>query len=394
MKRFMRVFFIVLDACGVGELPDADEYGDAGSATLPNTARAVGGVNLPHMERLGLGKIADIDGVSSGIKSDAAYGRLAEVSAGKDSTSGHWEHFGLILNRPFPLYPEGFPADLIGEFSRRSGYGIIGNEPASGTEIIARLGEEHVNSGKLIVYTSADSVFQIAAHEEIIPPDELHRICRVARELLVGEHGVGRVIARPFEGEAGKFRRTNRRKDFSIDPPGPLVVEKLVKAGIEVMAIGKIYDIMARRGATQIVTASGNMSVMDAIIEAAKKFEAGLIMVNLVDFDMLWGHRNDYRAFAQGLEEFDARLGQLLPLLTDDDLLIITADHGCDPTTPSTDHSREYVPLIAYFPGMSGDINLGIRQSFADTGKTIADNFRIDNPFPGKSFLMEITNGT
>jgi phosphopentomutase len=235
-------------------------------------------------------------------------------------------------------------------------------------------------------------VFQIAAHESIVPVEELYRVCRVARELLTGEHGVGRVIARPFEGQPGNFVRTQRRKDFSITPPGPFVTEKMLEKGIEVLAIGKIYDIMAGRGAGRTIKAAGNMAVMDAMIEATKDFSAGLIMVNLVDFDMLWGHRNDYRAFAKGLEDFDARLGELLPLLSPEDLLIITADHGCDPTTPSTDHSREYVPLLVYTPGMKTDINLGTRDSFADTGKTLAENFRIDFSFPGKSFLREIEN--
>jgi len=394
MKRFMRVFFIVLDACGVGELPDADEYGDAGSATIPNTARAVGGLRLPHLEKMGLGKIVPVEGLSADIVSIAAYGKMAERSAGKDSTSGHWEHFGVSLDRPFPVYPEGFPEDIIDEFSRRSGYGVIGNEPASGTEIIARLGEHHVESGKLIVYTSADSVFQIAAHEDIVPPEELYRICRIARELLTGRHGVGRVIARPFEGEPGSFTRTKRRRDFSIDPPWPFVTEKLVEIGVDVLAIGKINDIMAGRGISRTVKASGNTEGMDGIIDAARDFESGLVMLNLVDFDMLWGHRNDYRSFARGLEEFDSRLGGLLPLLAEGDLLIVTADHGCDPTTPSTDHSREYVPLVAHYPGMPANIDLGVRTTFADTGKTIAEIFEIDHPFPGRSFLSEIHDGT
>ncbi len=390
MKQFMRVFFIVLDACGVGELPDAADYGDGGSATLPNIARAVGGLTLPHLEKLGLGKIADIAGVSPEGAAMAAHGKMNEVSAGKDSTSGHWEHFGVILDTPFPVYPDGFPDDLISEFERRSGYGTIGNEPASGTEIIARLGDEHMKTGKLIVYTSADSVFQIAAHESIVPPDELYRICITARELLTGEHGVGRVIARPFEGDPGAYIRTARRKDFSIAPPGPFVTEKLVEKNIEVLAIGKIYDIMAQRGVSQTIKASGNMAAMDETIKAAREFKAGLVMVNLVDFDMLWGHRNDYRGFAVGLEAFDRRLGELLPLLRVNDLLVITADHGCDPTTPSTDHSREYVPMLVYYPGMETDIDLGIRKSFADTGKTIAENFGIDYPFPGQSVISEI----
>jgi len=394
MKRFMRVFFIVLDACGVGELPDAADYGDSGSATIPNTAEAVGGLNLPQLERLGLGRIVPIMGVSSIRPSQAAYGKMAEVSAGKDSTSGHWEHFGMTLTRPFPVYPEGFPEAVMDEFRRNSEYDVIGNEPASGTEIIARLGEEHLRTGKLIVYTSADSVFQIAAHESIVPPDELYRVCRVARGILSGEHGVGRVIARPFEGEPGSFMRTKRRKDFSIDPPGPFVNEKLVEAGIEVMSIGKIYDIMAGRGISRAIKASGNTEVMDRLIDTAESFPVGLVLANLVDFDMLWGHRNDYRAFARGLEDFDRRLAEFIPRLNQSDLLIITADHGCDPTTASTDHSREYVPLLACYPGMPSGIDLGTRKTFADTGRTIAENFEIEDSFPGRSFLKEIQNET
>ncbi|MDD4050921.1 MAG: phosphopentomutase [candidate division Zixibacteria bacterium] len=390
MKRFVRVFFLVLDACGIGELPDADAYGDSGSATIPNTAKAVGGLRLPHLEKLGLGKIAVIEGVSASGRTIGAFGRMAEISPGKDSTTGHWEHFGVILDRPFPTYPHGFPSALIEEFSHRSGYGVIGNVPASGTEIIARLGEEHLKTGKLIVYTSADSVFQIAAHESLAPPDELYRICEVARAILTGEHGVGRVIARPFEGSPGAFVRTPRRRDFSIAPPGPFVGEKMIEAGFDVLAIGKIFDIMAGRGISRTAKASGNMETMDKTIKAVADFPAGLVMANLVDFDMLWGHRNDFKAFAMGLEEFDTRLGGLLPLLHQDDLLIITADHGCDPTTPSTDHSREYVPLLVYHAGMNGDVNIGTRATFADTGKTIAEIFGITYPFPGQSFLGNI----
>jgi phosphopentomutase len=394
MENILRVFFLVLDACGVGELPDAADYGDAGSATIPNTARAVGGLCLPYLERLGLGKIADIEGVSARATTIGAFGRMAEVSPGKDSTTGHWEHFGVILDRPFPTYPDGFPSDLIAEFTRLCGYGVLGNIPASGTEIIAHLGEEHLKTGKLIVYTSADSVFQIAAHESVVPVEELYRVCAVARRMLTGEHGVGRVIARPFEGVPGAFVRTPRRRDFSISPPGPFVGQRMIEAGHEVLAIGKIYDIMAGRGISRTIKASGNMETMDRTIEAAGDFSAGLVMANLVDFDMLWGHRNDVGSFARGLEDFDARLGELLPLLRENDLLIITADHGCDPTTPSTDHSREYVPVLAYQPGMTGAVDMDRRSTFADTGKTLAEIFDITHPFPGQSFLEEIRRGT
>ncbi len=385
---------MVLDACGVGELPDAVAYGDQGSATLQNIARAVGGIKTPYLEKLGLGKIVDICGVSGKFKSQAAYGKMAEQSAGKDSTSGHWEHFGVILKKPFPVYPDGFPADIIDQFVDRSGYDILGNIPASGTEIIAHLGEKHLQTKKLIVYTSADSVFQIAAHESIVPPEELYRVCRIAREILTGKHGVGRVIARPFEGRPGSFTRTARRKDFSIEPPAPFVTEKLIEAGIDVVSVGKICDIMAGRGINKPIKASGNMETVDKLMFELDNFKAGLVMANLGDFDTLWGHRNDYRSFARGLEDFDQKLENLLSRLQPDDLLIITADHGCDATTPSTDHSREYVPLLAFYPGMPRDIDLKIRQTFADTGRTIAENFDIDYPFPGKSFLHEISRGT
>ncbi len=381
---------MVLDACGIGELPDADKYGDEGSATLQNTAATVGGLNLPILESFGLGNIDTIQGLDTVNDSRASFGKMAEKSAGKDSTSGHWEHFGVILEKPFPTYPDGFPESLIKKFSEQSGYKVVGNEPASGTEIIVRLGQTHLDTQALIVYTSADSVFQIAAHESIVPPDELYRICGIARNLLTGEHNVGRVIARPFEGRPDGFVRTPRRKDFSALPASPFVNQKLVEANIPVIAIGKIYEIMAGLGISEKITASGNDDCMDKTIAALDSYSSGLIMTNLVDFDMLWGHRNDYKSFANGLEIFDAQLENLIGKLKDRDLLIITADHGCDPTTPSTDHSREYVPLLVYRPGMPKGINLGIRESFADTGKTIADIFKIDYPFPGKSFLGEI----
>ncbi|MEZ5359547.1 MAG: phosphopentomutase [Candidatus Zixiibacteriota bacterium] len=392
MKKFTRVFFLVLDACGIGELPDAASYGDNGSATIQHTAAAVGGLHLPNLQSLGLGNIAAIDGIPPESDHSAAVGKMAEISPGKDSTTGHWEHMGVLLERPFPVYPDGFPDDIIAEFTRRTGYGVLGNEPASGTEIIDRLGKQHSDTKKLIVYTSADSVFQIAAHEEIVPIDELYYICQSARDMLVGEHGVGRVIARPFIGSPGNYTRTPRRKDFSIAPPSPFVNEKLVEAGIPVQSIGKIYDIMAGCGITEKVPASGNSECMDRTIEAASSFQSGLVMINLVDFDMLWGHRNDFKSFAAGLEAFDEKLPELLERLTVRDVLIITADHGCDPTTPSTDHSREYVPLLVYSPGLVKGIHLGTRRSFADTGKTIADIFGIAGDFPGESFLGEITD--
>jgi phosphopentomutase len=387
---FSRVLFIVLDACGVGALPDADRYGDAGSSTIPHTADSVGGLALPNLGRLGLSKIVPVKGVKPPKPSDGAFGKMAEKSAGKDSTTGHWEHFGVILEKPFPLYPDGFPEDVIGSFTQKTGYGVLGNKPASGTEIIKELGADHLQSGKLIVYTSADSVFQIAAHEETVSIDELYRICQIAREILTGDHAVGRVIARPFIGKPGNFTRTKRRRDFSLKPPSPTVNQALVANGVNVLSIGKIYDLFDGEGITKSIKAAGNEACMDETRKALDSFTAGLLMVNFVDFDMLWGHRNDVKSFAQGLERFDRGLAGILDNLQKSDLLIITADHGCDPTTPSTDHSREYVPLLVYYPGMPRNIDLGTRSTFADTGKTIADVFRIGGDFPGKSFLPEI----
>lgn len=393
MPVFERIFFIVLDACGVGELPDAASYGDEGSSTIPNTASAVGGLDIPNLQRLGLGKIVPILGVDGHSPVLAAHGKMGEKSPGKDSTTGHWEHFGVILDRPFPVYPNGFPHEVIDAFKAETGYQTIGNIAASGTEIISRLGPKHIESGKLIVYTSADSVFQIAAHESTVSTDELYRICLIAREILTGAHGVGRVIARPFTGQYPNFVRTAGRRDFSLPPPHPFVTQKLIERGIEVISIGKISDIMAGLGISRSVKTSGNMACMDALIDTVTAFHTGLVMTNLVDFDMLWGHRNDVVSFAKGLEVFDQRLGELLLLLKEHDLLIITADHGCDPTTLSTDHSREYVPVLAYFSGVKSDINLGVRQTFADTGKTIAENYGIADKFPGTSFLSELLRG-
>ena len=390
MKTFTRVFFLVLDACGVGELPDADLYGDSGSATIPHIAEAVGGLNLPQLQNMGLGNIVPIQGVSPRPDCSAACGKMAERAPGKDSTTGHWEHMGVILDRPFPVYPEGFPDSVMVAFRAATGYDTIGNEAASGTEIIARLGQQHLETKALIVYTSADSVFQIAAHETIVPPDELYRVCEIARDILTGEHGVGRVIARPFEGKPGKFVRTKGRRDFSIQPPAPFVNQKITEKNIPVASIGKIYDIMAGLGITDKIAASGNRESMDKTIALAKSETKGLVMINLVDFDMLWGHRNDVKSFAGGLEEFDRRLPELQKALRSGDLLLITADHGCDPTTPSTDHSREFVPIIAWYPDMPVGINLGTRSSFADSGKTIAEIFDLADDFPGTSFLKDI----
>lgn len=385
-----RVILIILDACGIGALPDAHLYNDEGSNTIANTARAVGGLKLPSLEGLGLGNINPILGVSPNASASANFGKMAELSAGKDSTSGHWEIMGLITEKLFPVYPNGFPPEVIRAFEEATGKKILGNKPASGTEIIKELGEEHIRTGKPIVYTSADSVFQIAAHEEIIPVDRLYQMCRTARNMLVGEHAVVRVIARPFVGKPGSFKRTERRRDFSLPPPSETVLDILKRNHVPVIGLGKIEDLFAGKGLTHSIHSKNNSDGMDRLVEAVKEFKKGLILINLVDFDMLWGHRNDPRAFAHGLEEFDRRLPEVMELLQGEDILIITADHGCDPTTPSTDHSREYVPLLVCGESIAKGKNLGVRESFADVGATIAEIFGIKGTGSGKSFLEEI----
>ena len=385
-----KVILIILDACGIGELPDAHLYGDEGSNTIVNTAKAVGGLKLPNLEKLGLGNIEPIPGVNPQRDASGNYGKMAELSLGKDSTSGHWEIMGLVLEKSFPVYPDGFPPEIIESFEKAIGSKILGNKPASGTEIIKELGEEHVRTHRPIVYTSADSVFQIAAHEEIIPVNKLYQMCMIARKILTHEHGVARVIARPFMGEPGSFKRTERRKDFSLPPPEETVLDILKKNSIPVIGMGKIEDLFAGRGLTESIHTKNNSDGMDKLIGAMKKFEKGLLFINLVDFDMLWGHRNNPQAFASGLEYFDRRFPEILNLLGSDDLLIITADHGCDPTTPSTDHSREYVPLLVYGKSIKKGVNLGERKSFSDVGNTIAEIFKVEGPEHGESFLKEI----
>jgi phosphopentomutase len=391
MIKYKRVCLLVLDACGVGELPDADDYGDVGSNTLAHCAEAYGGLNMPNMAVLGLGNIIPIKGVPETKTPKAYYGKLTEQSAGKDSTIGHWELAGLISPKAFPVYPKGFPPEVINEFVRITGREVIGNEAASGTEIIVRLGETHLKSGSLIVYTSADSVFQIAAHTDLVPLPELYRYCQLAREMLQGEHGVSRVIARPFAGEPGNFYRTPDRKDFSLPPTGPTVLDLLAKSKYDVITVGKVDDLFAGRGVTKSRHTKSNAEGIECIIEFLKGEFNGLLFANLVDFDMIWGHRNDIRGFAGGLEYFDSRLPQILATLHNDDLLIISADHGCDPTTPSTDHSREYVPLLAYSPGFTSiGQNLGTRSTYADIGATISEIFGLTGLKAGESFLKDL----
>jgi len=385
-----RVALVVLDSVGVGELPDAGKYGDTGSNTLCNIARSVGGLRLPNLAGLGLGNIIHITGVPPAENPAASFGRMAELSPGKDTTTGHWELSGLILERPFPVYPDGFPPELIKAYEERIGRKVLGNKVASGTVIIEELGEQHMATGLPIVYTSADSVFQVAAHEEIMPLEELYRICRIARELLTGEHAVGRVIARPFTGEPGNFKRTMNRHDFSLKPPGQTALNLLQDNGIPVIAIGKIRDIFDGEGITESIPTKGNTDGMEQVINMLNSVAGGLIFANLVDFDMLYGHRNNPRGYAEALEELDLRLPELLKLLRKEDVLIITADHGCDPTTPSTDHSREYVPLLVYGKTLRGGIDLGVRETFADVAATIADSFGLKHS-AGTSFWPQIS---
>jgi phosphopentomutase len=386
MADIRRVILIVLDSVGCGDAPDAAQYGDEGSNTLANMARAVGGLKVPNLARLGLGNITPIQGVPPADAPLGAYGRLTEVSAGKDTTTGHWELAGVPVFRPFPTYPNGFPADLIAEFERRIGRGTLGNYPASGTVIIQELGEEHMRTGKPIVYTSADSVFQIAAHEEIIPLEELYRMCQVARELLTGDHAVGRVIARPFVGRVGAFTRTENRRDFSLTPGRDTILDVLKVAGKEVIGVGKIEDIFAHRGLTQSRHTGNNPADLVAILEFMAVDTDGLIFANLVDFDMLYGHRNDPRGYADALEQFDARLPDIELALRGVDVLMLTADHGNDPTTPSTDHSRERVPILVTGPRVRRGVALGARASFADVAATIADLLSVGWSGAGQSF--------
>lgn len=390
MIEIKRAILIVLDSCGIGELPDAFKYGDEGSNTIVNTAKKVGGLKLPHLEKLGLGNIDNIPGVVPQKKPMANFGKMAEVSPGKDSTTGHWEIAGLILDKPFPVYPDGFPEEIIRKFEKDTGCEILWNKPASGTEIIKKLGEEHIKTGKPIVYTSADSVFQIAAHQDVIPVEKLYDMCEKAREILKREHGVGRVIARPFIGTPGSFQRTEKRKDFSLPPSGKTILDVLKEKGYDVLGIGKIEQLFAGKGLTQSLYTRNNSDGMDKLVKSMQMEIGGLIFINLIDFDMLWGHRNNYKDFAKGLEEFDLWLPQFLHLLKDDDLLMITADHGCDPTTPSTDHSREYAPLLVYGKGIKSGINLGTRKCFCDVAKTLAEIFNLKGIENGQSFWKEI----
>jgi phosphopentomutase len=390
----------VLDSVGCGELPDASAYGDQGSNTLGNIARHVP-LRIPHLRSLGLGRVVDLgEGDHSRVPNPgsripnpgsgrSAFGRMAESSAGKDSVTGHWEMMGIVLDRPFATFPHGFPPDVIASFEQRIGRRTLGNVVASGTEIIDRLGTEHVQTGRPIVYTSADSVFQVAAHEDVIPVDELYRMCEMAFE-IVAPMRVGRVIARPFVGSAGAYQRTANRHDYAVTPPGDTLLDLLTKQGVTIMSIGKVRDLFAGRGIARSLQSRSDSEGLDRLLEVIRSESAGLVFLNLVDFDTLFGHRNDVAGYAGNLERFDERLSEVLAALRDSDLLIITADHGNDPTTPSTDHSREYVPILVTGSRVRAGVDLGTRRTFADLGQTLAANFGV-GPLPhGTSFLEAI----
>lgn len=389
MRPIERILIAVLDGVGAGELPDAAAYGDEGSNTLAHTAEAVGGLHLPTMGRLGLGHITNILGVPPTPIPEGGWGKMREASAGKDTMTGHWEMAGIVQTRPFPTYPQGFPPAVIHEFEKAIGTKTLGNYTASGTAIIQQLGEEHLRTGYPIVYTSADSVFQVAMHEALYPIEQQYAICQTARQLLTGENAVGRVICRPFAGEPGHFYRTERRKDFPLTPP-PTVLDALVEAGHAVHAIGKIYEIFNGRGISSWDHTTNNADHTAALLEAAKNNPSSLIFANLEDFDMLYGHRNDPSGMAQALESWDAALPSILEALGSSDLLLITADHGNDPTTPSTDHSREYPFLLAYGPNLRVGIDLGERATYADIAATIREAFGLPKGEHGISFLKEL----
>lgn len=390
-KAFNRIHLIVLDSVGIGEAPDAAAFGDTGADTIGHIAEAVGGLDMPNMERLGLANIVPLKGLTPAAQPAAYYGKLQEASVGKDTMTGHWEIMGLNIDTPFKVYPEGFPQELIQQLEERTGRKVIGNKPASGTEILDELGKEHMETGAIIVYTSADPVLQIAAHEEIVPLEELYKICEIARELTLSpEFLVGRVIARPFLGEEGAFKRTSNRHDYALKPFDRTVMNELKDIQKDVIAIGKINDIYNGEGVTKALRTKDNMDGMDKLVQVAGEDFNGLSFLNLVDFDALYGHRRDPKGYAEALEAFDRRLPEVLERMTEDDLLIITADHGNDPTFPGTDHTREYVPLLAFSPRFNGGQELALGKTFADIGATIADNFSAPMPKFGNSILTKL----
>ena len=390
-NTYKRVFLVVMDSVGIGEAPDAEKFGDKGSHTLGHIGERMNGLNMPNMAKLGLSNIEEIKGIEPAGTPLAFYTKMEEASNGKDTMTGHWEIMGLNIQTPFRTFPDGFPEELISELETRTGRKVIGNKPASGTEILVELGEEHMKTGDLIVYTSADSVLQIAAHEEIVPIEELYDICKIARELTLDEkYMVGRVIARPFVGEPGNFKRTSNRHDYALKPFGRTVMNELKDAGLDVLAIGKISDIYDGEGVTESLRTVSNMDGMDKLLQTLDQDFTGLSFLNLVDFDAVFGHRRDPEGYGKALEEYDARLPEVFEKLKEDDLLIITADHGNDPVHHGTDHTREYVPLLVYSKRMSEGKELPVRKTFADIGATVAENFNVKMPDHGTSFLKEL----
>ncbi len=391
MSRFKRIIVIVLDGVGCGEAPDAADYGDVGSNSIGNVARAIGGLKLPNLGRIGVGGITDIQGVPASLHQAGAAGKCIPATKGKDTVAGHWELMGILLEHPFPTYSDGFPDEIIEQFERESGRGVLANKVASGTVVIQEYGAEHVRTGKPIVYTSADSVFQIAAHEDVIPVDELYEICEKTRAFLTGKNGMGRVIARPFEGNAmDGFVRTTRRKDYPMLPSTPTMLQRLESAGKDVWSIGKIDDIFAFQGITKTNHTTDNAGGTQAILDSLEQEFEGLLFANLIEFDMIFGHRNDPKGYGAALEAFDRAVPAIMERLNETDLAIISADHGVDPTTPGTDHSREHVPLLAFGPALTSSIDLGVRKTLADVAATIADNFGLDAPLSGSSFLSKL----
>lgn len=390
-SAFKRIFVVVMDSVGIGEAPDADLFGDKGSDTLGHIAEEMNGLHMPNLAKLGLGNIREIKGIDKAQQPLAYYTKMKEASTGKDTMTGHWEIMGLNISTPFRVFPNGFPELLVNELEAKMGRGIIGNVPASGTEIMERLGEEHMKTGALIVYTSADSVLQIAAHEDIVPIEKLYKICEIAREVtMADEYKVGRVIARPFTGEPGSFKRTSNRHDYALKPFNRTVMDELKDSGFDVLAIGKISDIFDGEGVTESLRTVSNMDGMDKLIQTIDQDFRGLSFLNLVDFDALYGHRRDPEGYGKALEEFDARMPEVLEKLKEDDLLIITADHGNDPVHEGTDHTREYVPLLVYSKRFKEGTELPIRDTFADIGATVAANFDVKMPAFGKSILGDL----
>ncbi len=390
MTRLRRAILVVLDGVGAGANPDAHAYGDDGASSLEHCALAVGGLALPNLGRIGLGNITPILGTPPTPNASGAYGRMAEMGAGKDSTTGHWEITGVVLKKPLPTYPNGFPPDIVAAFERAIGRKVLGNKPASGTEIIKELGEEHMRTGYPILYTSADSVFQVAAHQDIIPLAELYHICEIARSVLTGEHAVGRVIARPFVGEPGSFRRTEHRRDFSLAPLGTTLLDLLKDSGKEVIGVGKIEDLFAGRGLTQRDHTETNRDSMAATLRWLERDFTGLLFVNLVEFDMLWGHRRDSQGYARALRDVDAWFEQVQQVIQSEDAIFFTADHGVDPTYRGSDHTREEVPLLAYGTPIRAGVDLGVRSTFADLGQTLAQSFGVGPLAAGLSFAHDV----